>query len=80
MISDADFPDVFPWMRERKPCSKDVKVEVFSGEGPESCSGLSSLASLTETEARRKQVLGKPSHVATSAWGARAATMKLLQH
>ena len=58
MISEADFPDVFPWMKERKPCSKDSQAETFSGESLEKRSAFTSWESVAETEDRA----GQPSH------------------
>ncbi len=58
MISEADFPDVFPWMQERKPCSKDSQAATYSGERLEKRNAFTSWESVAESEART----GQPAH------------------
>ena len=55
MISEADFLDVFPWMREREQRS-GASTKAKAGKRVEKCCGAKWSASVTERNSRPRHV------------------------
>lgn len=74
MISEADFPDVFPWMQARTARSKDTMGEASSCERLDKRSTFTSGATIGESGARPDRVPGTPSPGASQLPGQAQAT------